>query len=113
MVKAVLRLPKPDEQKPLGNDVPLSYPAVTDADHSWPPLSHSHVILSLLSSKLYCQGYSLADENDSYPRRSSKIMMIARMAEITTMKGHRNLQALVQMYDRWWPKWAIWSGMAE
>jgi len=80
-MNAVYKLENPEEQNVLGNEVDVEYPAAADAVHNWPPLSHSHWILSL-------------------PRSSSTIIRMARTALMTMMKGHRNLQTLVQMYDR-------------
>jgi hypothetical protein len=44
----MLRLEKPVAQKPLGIEEGVAYPATTDPVQSWPPLSHSHWILSFL-----------------------------------------------------------------
>lgn len=51
-MNAVLRLENPVEQKPLGNDVVLPYPASAEEVQSWPPLLHSHWILSFLRADI-------------------------------------------------------------
>jgi hypothetical protein len=105
IMKAIFKLSKPAAQKPLGI-VPVS--DVPEADQSWPPLAHSHMILYFLYKSeieeifkiLMRKNFKEAD-NGPYPRWSCTIMMIARMAEITITNGHRHFDTLVQMYDRY------------
>ena len=51
-MNAVLRLENPVAQKPVGNDVVPPYPASAEEVQSWPPLSHSHWILSFLRTNV-------------------------------------------------------------
>jgi len=76
-MNAVFRLEYPKVQNPLGIDPESDVVVEVEEVQSWPPLLHSHVMLS-------------------FPRWSSTIMMIARTAEITIMKGQTNLATRIQ-----------------
>jgi hypothetical protein len=98
IIKAVSRPENPKEQKALGRDTE-DVPAPGDIVHSLPPLLHSHVILSCLRM------VSIDDKQDGKystdPRWSWTIMKIARIAVITIMKGQRDFDTSVSMYDRY------------
>jgi len=83
-MNAALILATPVAQKPLGIGagrlVDLAEIPASSGDQTRPPWLHSQAILS-------------------FPRCSSTIMMIARIALITMMNGHMNLHTLIQMYD--------------
>lgn len=103
MMNTVRRLVNPRLQKLLGT-VPAVVAVVVELadDQSWPPLSHSHAILSRLDFDVVMLGKDKESGEVcvTYPRNSSTIIMIARRAAMTIMKGQRNLQTRVQMYDR-------------
>jgi len=77
--KAVFKLENPVVQN-VDGIVEVVGVVTAEAGHNWPPLAHSHAILSS-------------------PLRSSTIIMMVRIAQITIMNGQRNLQTLIQTYD--------------
>jgi len=78
-MKAAFILENPAVQNPLGIVDTVLF-ATARGSHSWPPLSHSHCILS-------------------FPRCICTIITIARTALIIIMNIQMNLQTLVHRYD--------------
>jgi hypothetical protein len=95
-MNAVFRLENPLVQNVDGKLV-VVVTFATDAGHSWPPLSHSHAILSFLRD---LEQTSLHANVKAHPLCNSTMIMMVRIAQIMIKNGHRNMQTLIRMYDR-------------